>query len=164
MTSVLINKKQAGVPESIFSCQGGSEVKCLRTTALIHCSDSIWTLLVYRTFSVPVFICCPMFVYRFQNKLWIITSHSTLALLFHFHWTIGFRDIVSSWVKEFLVGCSERTLLKHLLLTWVCWWSTCKIPNRAWEESSIISNAFPLTPLEYFVLTNHGVPLHPFRR
>jgi hypothetical protein len=33
MTSILI-KKTGGGPESIFSCQGGSEVKCLRTTAL----------------------------------------------------------------------------------------------------------------------------------
>jgi hypothetical protein len=40
MTSSLI-KITGGGPESIFSCQGGSEVKCLRTTAvnpsLGHC-------------------------------------------------------------------------------------------------------------------------------
>jgi hypothetical protein len=33
MTYILI-KKQVGGHENIFSCQGGSEVKCLRTTAL----------------------------------------------------------------------------------------------------------------------------------
>jgi hypothetical protein len=97
--------------------------------SVLHFIDSILTFLVYKTSSVSVFICCLIFLYCCQKKLWIITSYPTLTQLFHYHWTICVHDTVSGWVIKFLFHCAEGTLKKHLLLTLIFWASTYKTPK-----------------------------------
>jgi hypothetical protein len=51
MTSILIKKKRGGGAVSILTCQGGAEVKCLRTTVITYHKASIVLPMHYKYIS-----------------------------------------------------------------------------------------------------------------